>query len=99
MNNVSVTRPYRKRRRHSPEFKARLVAECHSPGASVSRIALDNDLNANQLRRWIRESKQVEGSLPIRIAPSESRFHEPAARLSWSGPPIKVSSARRFYAN
>ncbi len=69
MNNVSVTRPYRKRRRHAPEFKARLVAECHRPGASVSRIALDNDLNANQLRRWIRESKQDDGSLPPAFVP------------------------------
>jgi transposase-like protein len=69
MNNVSVTRPYRKRCRHAPEFKARLVAECHSPGASVSRIALDDDLNANQLRRWIRESKQVEGSQPPAFVP------------------------------
>ena len=69
MNNVSATRPYRKRRWHAPEFKARLVAECHSPGASVSRIALDNDLNANQLRRWIRESKQVEGSQPPAFLP------------------------------
>jgi transposase-like protein len=72
MNNVSVTRPYRKRRRHAPEFKARLVAECHSPGASVSRIALDNDLDANQLRRWIRESKQTGKSrspafMPIKL--------------------------------
>jgi len=69
MNNVSATRPYRKRRRHAPEFKARLVAECHSPGASVSRIALDNDLNANQLRRWIRESKQDGRSLPPAFVP------------------------------
>ena len=69
MNNVSVTRPYRKRRRHAPEFKARLVAECHSPGASVSRVALDNDLNANQLRRWITESKQADGSLPPAFVP------------------------------
>jgi|TARA_R110001606_G_scaffold386142_2_gene550025 transposase-like protein len=75
MNNVSATRPYRKRRWHAPEFKARLVAECHSPGASVSRIALDNDLNANQLRRWIRESKQVEGSQPPAFVP----FRLPAA--------------------
>ena len=83
MNNVSVTRPYRKRRRHSPEFKARLVAECLNPGASVSRIALDNDLNANQLRRWIRESKQVEGSLapafvPVRLPATDGHTTKPA---------------------
>ena len=83
MNNVSVTRPYRKRRRHAPEFKARLVAECQRPGSSVSRIALDNDLNANQLRRWIRESKQDDGSqtpafVPVRLPATGGYTTKPA---------------------
>jgi transposase len=59
MNNLSVTRPYRKRRQYTSEFKAQLVAESQTPGASVSRVALDNDLNPNLLRRWIGESKQT----------------------------------------
>lgn len=63
MSNLSVTRPYRTRRQHTLEFKAQLVAESQVPGMSVSRIALDNDLNANQLRRWIRESKQTGKNL------------------------------------
>ena len=56
MSTVRVTRPYRKRRQYTPEFKAQLVAESQKPEASVARIALDNDLNANLLRRWITES-------------------------------------------
>jgi transposase len=59
MSNLSVTKPYQPRRRHAPEFKARLVAECQKPGASVSRIALDNGLNANMLRRWINEARRA----------------------------------------
>ena len=79
MNNVSVTRPYRKRRQYTPEFKAQLVAESQKPEASVARIALDNDLNANLLRRWITESKQtgqqpspafVPVNLPAAVAPA-----------------------------
>ncbi|WP_420390557.1 IS66-like element accessory protein TnpA [Marinobacter sp.] len=69
MNNVSVARPYRKRRQYTPEFKAQLVAESQIPGTSVSRIALDNDLNANQLRRWIRESKQAGANLSPAFVP------------------------------
>ncbi len=57
MSSVRVTQPYRKRRQYTPEFKAQLVAESKNPKASVARIALDNDLNANLLRRWITESK------------------------------------------
>ena len=69
MSNVRVTRPYRKRRQYTPEFKAQLVAESQNPGASVSRIALDNDLNANLLRRWIKESKQAGQQLSPAFVP------------------------------
>ena len=41
MSNVRVTRPYRKRRQYTPEFKAQLVAESQIPGASVARIAVN----------------------------------------------------------
>ena len=69
MSNVRVTRPYRKRRQYTLEFKAQLVAESQSPGASVARIALDNDLNANLLRRWITESKHADQQLPPAFVP------------------------------
>jgi len=45
------------------------VAESQSPGASVSRIALDNDLNANLLRRWISESKKTGNGLSPAFVP------------------------------
>lgn len=85
MNNVSVTRPYRKRRQYTPEFKARLVAESQRPGTSVSRIALDNDLNTNLLRRWINESKEMDqGSspafVPIRLPATVGNATQPASK-------------------
>ncbi len=75
MSTVRVTRPYRKRRQYAPEFKAQLVAESQNPEASVARIALDNDLNANLLRRWITESKQT-GQQP---SPAFETINLPAA--------------------
>jgi transposase len=59
MNELSVTKPYQKRRRFSREFKAQIVAQCLEPGASVSRISLDNGLNANMVRRWISEARRA----------------------------------------
>lgn len=59
MSNVSVTKPGQRRRRFSREFKADIVAQCLEPGASVSRISLDNGLNANMVRRWISESQKM----------------------------------------
>ena len=38
--------------------KAELVALCAGSGKSVSRLARECDINANQLSRWIREHQQ-----------------------------------------
>ena len=38
--------------------KAELVAACGRPGASVSRLARECGINANQLSRWVREHSQ-----------------------------------------
>jgi transposase len=38
--------------------KAELVAACARPGASVSRLARECGVNANQLSRWVREHSQ-----------------------------------------
>ena len=43
-------------RRHSAEFKARVVELARQPGVSTAAVALANGLNANMLRRWVREA-------------------------------------------
>ena len=43
----------RRRRLHSAEFKAQVVAACRRPGVSIAAVALEHRLNANLLRRWI----------------------------------------------
>jgi transposase len=50
-----VTPPRRTRRTHSEEFKRSLIDACGEPGVSVAGMALANGINANQLRRWMRE--------------------------------------------
>jgi transposase len=52
----------RHRRRHSVIFKSEAVMACQVPGASVSGVALERRLNANLLRRWIKEA-QRKGAL------------------------------------
>lgn len=45
-----------RRRRHHPEaFKRAVIEACCEPGASVAGIAMANSVNANQVRRWMRE--------------------------------------------
>jgi len=51
-----------KRGRYPLDLKARLVAACNEPGASVAAIALAHGLNANMLYRWVREQRQKQSS-------------------------------------
>jgi transposase-like protein len=69
MSDTRALRPYRKRLQYTPEFKAQRVAESQQPGTSVARVALDNDLNANLLRRWISEAKQTGKNLSPAFVP------------------------------
>ena len=48
----------RTRRRHEPEFKAQVIEACLQPGVSVAGVALANGLNANYLRRWVKEHRE-----------------------------------------
>lgn len=65
MDTTEITSLYgrRKRRNHSPEFKASMVAACQQPGVSMAAVALAHGLNANVLRRWVVQSEGA-GSTP-----------------------------------
>ncbi len=52
---MEIQKPGRRRRNHPEEFKQAVVEACCEPGASVAGIAMANGVNANQVRRWMRE--------------------------------------------
>lgn len=52
------------RRRHSAEFKARVLAECAQPGASVAGVALANGVNANMVHKWMRTAPGISVPSP-----------------------------------
>jgi transposase len=43
---------------YDEQAKSELVAACGRPGASVSRLARECGVNANQLSRWVREHSE-----------------------------------------
>ena len=53
MNTSNGYTVRRRRRKHSAEFKAKVVAACRKPGMSMAAVALAHGLNANLLRRWV----------------------------------------------
>ena len=59
----------RPRRQFSREFKRQLVDQCR-PGVSVAGIAMANDINPNQLQRWIRERRANDTGLAVRNSPT-----------------------------
>src|SRR4051794_28618581 len=50
-----------KRRRFDSQAKRELVQACLRPGVSVARMALEHGLNANLLRKWIRQHQRERG--------------------------------------
>lgn len=52
---MEIQKPSRHRRHHPEEFKRAVIEACCEPGASVAGIAMANGVNANQVRRWMRE--------------------------------------------
>lgn len=52
---MEIQKPSRRRRYHPEEFKQAVIEACCESGASVAGTALTNGVNANQVRRWMRE--------------------------------------------
>jgi transposase-like protein len=63
--SVALSEGRRRRRKHSAEFKAHIVAACSKPGVSSASVAMANGVNANLVRRWVKdaesEREDVEG--------------------------------------
>ena len=55
--NVALSSGRRRRRKHSPEFEAHVVAACSKPGVSSASVAMANGINANLVRRWVRDAE------------------------------------------
>lgn len=64
----------RRRRLHSDEFKADAVAVASQPGVSMASVALARGINANLLRRWVREAEVPAGKTLTKAAPAAPAF-------------------------
>lgn len=64
----------RRRRLHSDEFKADAVAAASQPGVSMASVALTRGINANLLRRWVREAEIPSTKAPAKSMPAASTF-------------------------
>lgn len=66
--------------------KAQLVALCLQPGVSVSRLARECGVNANQVSRWLREQGQC-------VRPKERAMATPSSEPFVALPVVQTRSA------
>ena len=62
----------RRRRIHSDEFKANAVASCMQPGMSMAAVAMAQGVNANLLRRWVRDAEMKSGTTVVSATTAEA---------------------------
>jgi transposase-like protein len=74
-------------RKHSDEFKARVIAQALQPHASLASVAMANGINANMLRNWVHGASLA--SRPI----AASRDDGNSPKLSFVQLPMQVDKA------
>ncbi|GAA4350925.1 hypothetical protein GCM10023165_38700 [Variovorax defluvii] len=92
------------RRVHSAEPKARILAECRQPGASVSGVAIAHGLNTNVVRKWLagRGLKRIGAAAPaasgiaptLQFVPVELPRSEPVITAPAPTPDIRIELQR-----
>ena len=93
MTTLSVPGAPRKRRRFSPEFKAQILEACLQQDASVAGVALEHNLNANLVHKWIRKAKQAATSDQPAFIPLSSP--QPSVCHSGSSERIRIEIPHR----
>ena len=67
-----------RRRQHSAEFKAWIVAACQRPGVSIAAVARDNNLNDNLIHKWLRKADATNATvLPTNISRTNIELVKP----------------------
>ncbi|MPW22949.1 transposase, partial [Paraburkholderia sp. CNPSo 3157] len=61
-----VVQPIRRRRRHSKEFKEKVIRAAMQPNVSIAAVALHYQLNANLLRRWVAAQEEQDAAREAR---------------------------------
>ena len=51
------------RRTFTAEFKHQLIQQCQQPDTSVAKVAMQHQINANLLHKWIRQSRSMVPAL------------------------------------
>ncbi|QWZ75388.1 transposase (plasmid) [Enterobacter roggenkampii] len=73
---------------YPPEFKQQLVAASCEPGVSISKLALENGINANLLFKWRQQWREGKLLLPSTESPQ-------LLPVTLDAPPYRQNSTQR----
>jgi len=79
----------RTRRRHSPEFKVRVIEACLKPGVSIAAVAVANQLNPNFVRKWVKAYRELDQA----GVPADCAAARPTIQTTPSFVPVSVQSS------
>lgn len=94
-DEVSVALGRRRRRIHSAEFKAQVVAACRARGVSIAAVAMAHGVNANLARRWVvgAERSSSGGGIQLATAGIAARAPAPTTFVPLALPPAAPAPA------
>jgi transposase-like protein len=88
-DEAGVTTGRRRRRIHSDEFKAEVVAACKPAGVSMAAVAMAHGINANLARRWVVAAERRSGAQSAAVASGVA----PASFVALALPPAAPAPA------
>ena len=85
------------RRTFTAEFKHQLIQQCQQPDTSVAKVAMQHQVNANLLHKWIRQSRSMVPSLTPPSIPQTDFLpvilHPTPVKLEAPPPPVPEKKA------
>ncbi|WP_002006680.1 transposase, partial [Acinetobacter baumannii] len=83
------------RRTFTAEFKHQLIQQCQQPDTSVAKVAMQHQINANLLHKWIRQSRSMPPALKTPSIPQTDFFRSFFTRLQSNKKHLYHLSPRR----
>lgn len=85
------------RRTFTAEFKHQLIQQCQQPDTSVAKVAMQHQINANLLHKWIRQSRSMPPALKSLPNPQTDFLpvivHPTPVKQETSPPPVPEKKA------
>lgn len=82
------------KRTFDPDGKRRLIAACRQPGVSISYMALQAGINANQLRKWVDKSARSSDSAFVPVTPIDNSVYSAPMAAASAYPEMSNPSRR-----